>query len=126
MYAIQLFSVSSIEMSLIYCRMSPPNFIHIVLNNGAHDSVGGQLTAASNDSLSIPALAKAVGYRNTQIATNREEIIQSIVNITQAGERGPSLIEIKISRGSRKNLGRPTRSPVQNKIDFMHFLAINS
>jgi phosphonopyruvate decarboxylase len=106
--------------------MSPPNFIHIVLNNGAHDSVGGQLTAASNDSLSIPALAKAVGYRNTQIATNREEIIQSIVNITQAGERGPSLIEIKISRGSRKNLGRPTRSPVQNKIDFMHFLAINS
>jgi len=106
--------------------MAPPNLTHIVLNNGAHDSVGGQPTAACNDILDIPALATSVGYRSTQVASNREEIIQSIVNVTQQGERGPNLIEIKISRGSRKNLGRPTRSPVQNKIDFMHFLAINS
>lgn len=43
--------------------MAPPNLHHIVLNNGAHDSVGGQPTAASNENFSIPGIAKAVGYK---------------------------------------------------------------
>ena len=38
---------------------------------------------------------------------------------------GPVLLEIKVRKGSRKDLGRPTRSPKQNKADFMHFLAID-
>jgi len=38
---------------------------------------------------------------------------------------GPVALEIKVSSGSRKNLGRPTRTPVQNKKDFMHFLALS-
>lgn len=106
-------------------RLSPPNFIHIVLNNGAHDSVGGQPSAASKDTFSIPGLAKAAGYRTVQVALNNEEIVKAIENVSQPSEKGPHLIEIKIRRGSRKDLGRPTRTPVQNKVDFMHFLAIN-
>lgn len=106
--------------------MAPPNFHHIVLNNGAHDSVGGQPTAASSDKLSIPKIALAVGYASTQVASTKEEIFQAIGNISPPNAKGPTLLEIKVARGSRKNLGRPTRTPVQNKIDFMHFLAINS
>lgn len=103
--------------------MKPPNFVHVVLNNGAHDSVGGQPTAAVKDTFSVPGLAKACGYSTTQVAANDQEIVDALQNIV--GERGPHLIEIKISRGARKNLGRPTRSPVENKLDFMHFVAIN-
>ncbi|ODM99585.1 Phosphonopyruvate decarboxylase [Orchesella cincta] len=107
-------------------QTSPPNLTHIVLNNGAHDSVGGQPSAASKDTFSIPDMAIAAGYRTAQVATNKEEIIQAIRNVQLPGERGPNMIEIKIRRGSRKDLGRPTRTPVQNKMDFMHFLAINT
>ncbi|CAL8121688.1 unnamed protein product [Orchesella dallaii] len=106
-------------------QTSPPNLTHIVLNNGAHDSVGGQPSAASKDTFSIPELAIAAGYRSAQVATNAEEIMQAIKNVQLPGEKGPNMIEIKIRRGSRKNLGRPTRTPVQNKMDFMHFVAIN-
>lgn len=38
---------------------------------------------------------------------------------------GPLFMEIKCNSGHRKNLGRPTRKPIENKSDFMHFLAIN-
>ncbi|OXA58620.1 Phosphonopyruvate decarboxylase [Folsomia candida] len=112
-------------------QMAPPNLHHIVLNNGAHDSVGGQPTAASNENFSIPGIAKAVGYKQvaflqTQVATTKEEIIRAISSIPLSNDQGPTLIEVKVARGSRKDLGRPTRTPVQNKIDFMHFLAINS
>lgn len=112
-------------LNSIFPRTSPPNFVHIVLNNGAHDSVGGQPSAASKPTFSIPNLAKASGYTTVQIATNEQEIVETISKINQSGEKGPHLIEIKIRRGSRKDLGRPSRTPVQNKVDFMHFLAIN-
>ena len=36
---------------------------------------------------------------------------------------GPALLEVKVNQGSRKDLGRPTRSPMQNKVDFMNFLS---
>ena len=55
-------------------------------------------------------------------ATTPEEITQTLHAMRVSD--GPSLLEIKVRTGSRKNLGRPTRSPVQNKGDFMHFLAI--
>ncbi|CAG7830675.1 unnamed protein product, partial [Allacma fusca] len=103
--------------------MAPANFNHVVLNNGAHDSVGGQPTAASEADLSITSVAQSVGYKNTWIATSTEQVHAAVKEMS--GLPGPNLLEIKISRGSRKNLGRPTRTPVQNKIDFMHFLAIN-
>jgi len=87
--------------------------------------VGGQATAAENESFSITRLALAAGYSHTWVCKTHEEIQTAIQTIEQNGLQGPHLVEIKICRGSRKDLGRPTRTPVQNKVDFMHFLAIN-
>ena len=56
-------------------------------------------------------------------ASTKEEIKEAIEKVRELD--GPILLEIKCSTGSRKNLGRPKSSPVQNKSDFMHFLALS-
>lgn len=100
------------------------NFKHIVINNGAHDSVGGQPTDAGNhEDFSFSKIAQGCGYKTTMVAVTPEEVAQCVLDMR--GMEGPVLLEIKTLMGSRKNLGRPTRTPVENKEDFMHFLAIN-
>ena len=96
----------------------PENFKHIVFNNGAHDSVGGQLTVGLQ--IDIPLIAKACGYNSIFRAETKEEIIKKInlLKIT----KGPSLLEIKVRKGARQNLGRPTISPKENKKAFMDFI----
>lgn len=102
----------------------PANYKHIIINNGAHDSVGGQPTdAQEHDSFNICQTAMALGYRKAITAITSEEICESILAMREM--EGPILLEIKVRKGSRKDLGRPTRSPKQNKADFMHFLAID-
>lgn len=98
--------------------LKPKNFKHIVFNNFAHDSVGGQPTAAFN--IDIPAIAKANGYSATFSAETKEEIIQKIKKIKEMN--GPVLLEIKINKGARKDLGRPTTTPIKNKEEFMKYL----
>ncbi|MBO8132055.1 MAG: phosphonopyruvate decarboxylase [Candidatus Marinimicrobia bacterium] len=98
--------------------ISPRNFKHIVFNNGAHDSVGGLQTVAFK--INIPEIAKACGYRNVFSAETKKGIIKSLEKLKSID--GPSLLELKINKGARKNLGRPTIAPKQNKIDFMNFL----
>jgi len=102
--------------------VGPANFNHIVINNGAHDSVGGQPTDAVSEQFDICKVALALGYKQA-ICVSTPEQIRAGVEAMRSAE-GPVLMEIKVCKGSRKNLGRPTRSPVQNKKDFMHFLAI--
>jgi phosphonopyruvate decarboxylase len=97
---------------------SPKNFKHIVFNNGAHDSVGGQPTAGFE--IDIPKIAEAVGYKNTMRAQSKEEILKKIELLKNS--EGPSLLEILINKGSRPNLGRPDVSPSENKNFFMNFL----
>jgi len=100
------------------------NFNHIIINNGAHDSVGGQPTDALNhEDFNICQVALGLGYRQAFTASTPEEITQTIHAMRLS--EGPSVLEIRVRPGSRKNLGRPTRSPIQNKGDFMHFLAID-
>lgn len=94
------------------------NFKHIVFNNGAHDSVGGQLTAGLQ--IDIPLIAKACGYNSIFRAETKEEIIKKI-NLLKI-IKGPSLLEIKVKKGARQNLGRPTISPKGNKKAFMDFI----
>lgn len=96
----------------------PENFKHIIFNNGAHDSVGGQLTVGLQ--VDIPLIAKACGYNLTFKAESKKEIIEKI-NLLKT-VRGPSLLEIKIRKGARHNLGRPTISPKENKKAFMDFI----
>jgi phosphonopyruvate decarboxylase len=93
---------------------SPKNFIHIVFNNGAHDSVGGQPTVGFK--ISIPEIAKACGYTKTFSVSNESEFNYAL-NICE--NKGPVLIEIKVKKGSRADLGRPKTSPIENKVFFI-------
>jgi phosphonopyruvate decarboxylase len=97
---------------------APGNFKHIVLNNGAHDSVGGQPTLGFE--ISIPEIAKACGYKKVYLAENESELESRIDDFLKSN--GPSLLEIRVKKGARSDLGRPDSTPVQNKIDLMKFL----
>ena len=102
---------------------APGNFKHVIINNGAHDSVGGQPTDAGNhDTFSFVKIAEGCGYKKAFLAVNEEEVASAITEMRTM--EGPILLEIKVQQGHRKQIGRPTRTPIQNKHDFMHFLAI--
>ncbi len=97
---------------------SPKNLLHVILNNGAHESVGGQPTGAFG--IDLPKIATACGYKLSMRATNSEELL-SALDIASNAE-GPVFLEIRVNKKSRKDLGRPDKSPVENKISFMKFL----
>jgi len=111
-------AIMHLGSTAIIAAQKPHNFKHIVFNNGAHDSVGGQPTVGF--SADIPGIAKAAGYRNIYSAETKEDIKLKLEQIKS--EPGPSLLEIKVNKGARENLGRPTTTPVQNKEAFMTFL----
>lgn len=97
---------------------SPKNFTHIVINNGAHESVGGQPTVGFD--VDMPVLALANKYKIARSVQTKEELIEAFKETTKV--EAPSFIEIKVKVGSRDDLGRPTIKPVDNKKDFMNNL----
>ncbi len=92
-----------------------PNLLHIVINNGAHDSVGGQPTKGAV--LDLTKIAKACGYARVSCAITKDEIINSVKFMLGGGSS--SFLEVKCKRGARANLGRPTITPSENKVIFM-------
>ena len=103
----------------IVANKAPKNYIHVVFNNGAHDSVGGQPTVGLK--IDLPGVAKAVGYKNTYSVDNKDELVGVLNEVNR--QEGPVLIEVKVKKGNRKDLGRPTTTPIQNKEALMNFLA---
>ena len=99
--------------------LKPRNFKHIILNNGAHDSVGGQPTVALD--IDIPSIARASAYEQVFKAETKQELQSSLASLKRSS--GPSLLEIRVHCGARKDLGRPATTPGQNKDAFMDFLA---
>lgn len=97
----------------------PANLKHVVLNNGCHDSVGGQPTAGFL--ISVPAIAEACGYKRTWQAESAEEVRARVKELRAAD--GPALLEVRVRRGSRSDLGRPKSSPLENKAAFMKTLS---
>lgn len=95
------------------------SFKHIVLNNHAHDSVGGQPTPT--DTVSISDLAIAAGYRHAATARTRDEVGHELDIL--ANTDGPALLEIDVRAGARPDLGRPKSSPADNKRAFMAYLS---
>lgn len=93
----------------------PKNFKHVLFNNGTHDSVGGQPTVGFN--VDFGTVAKACGYRHTYLADSQEGLDAATEEALLA--TGPVLLEIRVRRGARSNLGRPTSSPSQNKREFV-------
>jgi len=99
-------------------KLKPHNFRHIIFNNFSHDSVGGQPTAA--DSIDFPAIAIANGYRVIFSSETEAEVQENVKKMKK--EQGPVLMEIRCRKGAREDLGRATRTTLENKKDFMDFL----
>ena len=95
--------------------LAPKNFIHVVFNNGAHESVGGQPTLGFG--IDICAIAKACGYKEAITVSTAEEFMALSERINYL--EGPVMIELRVRIDSRDNLGRPTTTPIENKEAFM-------
>lgn len=91
------------------------NLVHVVLNNAAHESVGGQPTVA--DKINIRKISSGLGYRAYFEAINIEQIKRSWSEIKNTS--GPVFFHVKIGIGSRRDLGRPEDTPQENKLSFM-------
>lgn len=96
----------------------PKNVIHVVINNGAHETVGGMPTVAGT--MDLVGVAKACGYPNAVSVESFEALDAALENAKQADEL--SLIEVKCSIGAREDLGRPTTTAKENKETFMNYL----
>lgn len=96
-------------------QQQPDNFVHIVLNNTAHESVGGMPTGSIN--ASFAAIAKSCGYAYSITVDNQESFQRELQSLPQRPK--PCLIEVLVKMQSRDNLGRPKESPIENKINFM-------
>jgi len=101
--------------TVIIGSQSVANFKHIVLNNGAHDSVGGQPTAAQL--IDIPGIAQACGYKGVRQASTSIELSDALTWLQNT--HGPALLEVLVKKGARADLGRPTTTPQHNKQQFM-------
>jgi phosphonopyruvate decarboxylase len=100
---------------------APANLRHVVLNNGAHDSVGGQPTAAR--AVDLPGIASACGYRAAESVSTARALADAVRRCL--ARPGPALVEVRVRRGARGDLGRPTSSPRENKAAFMaHAVAL--
>lgn len=96
----------------------PKNLIHVVINNGAHETVGGMPTVAGN--IDLVGVAKACGYPNAVCVDNFDDLDKELEKAKDRNEL--SLIEVKCSIGARDNLGRPTTTALENKQNFMEYL----
>lgn len=97
---------------------APANLLHILLNNEAHESVGGAPTAAH--SVDFPAVAAALGYRTVRTAATVDELTRALEELQ--GSRALSFLEVRTAIGSRADLGRPTTTPAENKAALMRTL----
>jgi len=96
--------------------MQPENLKHVLLNNGAHDSVGGNPTFFKK----AHPIVTAVGYRWVKYVTDGDKVAEAFAELLN--EPGPGLLEIQLRSGTRSDLGRPKESPAANKRELMRFL----
>jgi len=96
----------------------PKNLIHVVINNAAHETVGGMPTVAGQ--IDLVAIAKACGYPNAVCVDSFEALDRELEAAKNRNEL--SLIEVKCSIGARDDLGRPTTTALENKQNFMEYL----
>lgn len=96
----------------------PKNLVHVVINNGAHDTVGGIPTVAG--SIDLVGVAKACGYPYAVCVNSFDDLDKELEAVQKRNEL--SLIEVMCSNGARENLGRPTITALENKQNFMEYL----
>ncbi len=96
----------------------PENLIHIVINNEAHETVGGMPTVAGK--IKLPELARACGYP-AAMSVSGAEALKTALTMSK-GADALTFIEVKCALGARADLGRPTTTAVENKENFMKYL----
>ena len=96
----------------------PKNLVHVVINNGAHETVGGMPTVAG--SIDLVGVAKACGYPYAVKVESFEDLDKELQAAKERNEL--SLIEVSCSIGARDDLGRPTTTALENKENFMEYL----
>lgn len=94
---------------------NPKNFFHIIFNNGAHESVGGQPTVGLD--VDFKKVAKGYLYENVRTVESKVDLYKALDELRN--KKGPYLLEIKVAINTRKDLGRPTTTPIENKNAFM-------
>lgn len=97
----------------------PANLVHLVINNGAHETVGGMPTVASN--LDLVKIAEACGYPHATSVDNFDALDEALKSAKDRNEL--SFIEVKCSIGARDDLGRPTTTALENKQNFMKYIS---
>ncbi len=100
----------------------PNNFVHIVLNNESHESVGGMPTVAST--MNMPQIALGCGYEFAVAVQTMEELREELQRAKEMARL--SMIEVKCAIGARADLGRPATTPRENRDSFMGYLRIGS
>ncbi|MBI4318532.1 MAG: phosphonopyruvate decarboxylase [Chloroflexi bacterium] len=99
-----------------YC---PENLTHVILDNGAYDSTGGQASLA--DSVRFDDIALACGYATATGLVEPQDLCQAVTSCITT--KGPHLIHVRLAHGPHHTVGRPTLSPVEIKERFMAFLS---
>ncbi|HKI98212.1 MAG TPA: phosphonopyruvate decarboxylase [bacterium] len=97
----------------------PPGLVHVILDNGMHESTGGQ--ASLSATVDFGAVAAACGYASAERVVAGSALRAALARAL--GSEGPHLIHARVQPGSAPGLGRPTLSPVEVKARFMAFLA---
>ena len=93
--------------------------MHVVINNGAHETVGGMPTVAQ--AIDLVTVAKGCGYPAAVCVEHETELDAALETAKQRG--GLTLIEVRCAIGARDDLGRPTLTAQENKQNFMGYLA---
>lgn len=99
-------------------QASSANLLHVILNNGRHDSVGGQPTCGLK--INFTTIAEGCGYQLVRSANDETELINALDAMSDL--EGPLLLDVRIGAGHRKDLGRPEISPQDQKRNFMRHL----
>ena len=89
----------------------PPNLLHLLLDNGCHESTGGQATLSST--VDFPALAAAAGYPQAHHAASREDLGESLKAWLHAPARTLTLLAVRTAPASSAASARPERSPAE-------------
>lgn len=97
----------------------PPNLLHLLLDNGAHESTGGQATVSPQ--VSFAGVAAACGYAS---ATEGDtlSVVDALLDEREGDARGPRFARLTIRRGTPDDLPRPTVAPADVKTRLIHHL----
>jgi phosphonopyruvate decarboxylase len=95
----------------------PINFKYILINNGSHESVGGQPTIGFK--IDLRSIFIGLGFKHIYTTNDSSEILEVFDEFKKYNH---SILIVNVKQGSRENLGRPKSSPVENKRSFMNFI----